>query len=112
MSAYSPDIFYGEGVHPAALPHRVVSVSNAATDAAVVAQPGGTGLTTLRYDSQCEQHMFCDRAYFPYGTDPHCNVSVRVADGQLVPADGVGTAAVWFEKTGAWVEHKNALLVL
>ena len=112
MSAYSPDIFYGEGAHPAALPHRVVSVSNAATDAAVVAQPGGTGLTTLRYDSQCEQHMFCDRAYFPYGTDPHCNVSVRVADGQLVPADGVGTAVVWFEKTGAWVEHKNALLVL
>ena len=74
--------------------------------------PPDPSATILRFDTQCEQHMFNAREFFPYGVDPRCNVSVRVADGTTVTADGLGTAVVWCPAASEWIEHRNALLVL
>ena len=93
------------------------TVVHAHTAGARAAGPDGTtppdpSATTLRFDTQCEQHMFNAREFFPYGVDPRCNVSVRVADGTTVTADGLGTAVVWCPAASEWIEHRNALLVL
>eukprot|EP00969_Alexandrium_andersonii_P119902 5301050-Alexandrium_andersonii.AAC.1 len=67
--------------------------------------------TELRVDTQCDQHMFNDERFFPYGYELVSDIGVTSAlDGQeTVPAYGQGTA-VTVGTDDVLVEWKNALL--
>ena len=64
----------------------------------------------LKQDSQCEQHMINDPAYFPFGVSPTPHVKVKVADGRLVDTGGEGTAVVVHDATGEIIVMHNSLL--
>ena len=67
--------------------------------------------TMLRVDTQCDQHMFNDERFFPYGytTVDNITVGTAVAGQDNIPAYGVGTALTFVD--GVAIEWTNALLV-
>ena len=71
-----------------------------------------TGFQRLGMDSKCDQHIFTDAAYFPFGTrEPECTILIQTVEGKpTIKAKGVGTAVV-ITRDGAAIHFDDSLYV-
>eukprot|EP00965_Chrysotila_dentata_P251906 6210351-Pleurochrysis_carterae.AAC.2 len=72
----------------------------------------GDGHVVLHMDSKCDQHLFDDMRWFPFGVTPEPSVLVKTAEKGAVAIAPRGKGnAIAVAEGGAVIEFTNALMV-